>query len=168
MAQKVCKIIRYPNRSQQNGKSTETFLSYGAEQVVNVENEQFIIYYGRHRYPVGFTIELIDFQAPRYPGTNRPARFQSLVNLIDQEKNLKEERLVYMNNPLAYNNFLVYQSSYIEGEQGRPDISIFSVARAPGTGTIYFGSIVLCIGMILMFGTTQYSSINYRRYSIKK
>jgi len=55
-----------------------------------------------------------------------------------------------MNNPLYYNNFVVYQSSYIEGKNGSSDISIFSVARAPGTPIIYFGSIVMVLGMIII------------------
>lgn len=150
-------------RVEKQGKSVDSFVSYNAQQVVTVGNEQLIVEYGQRRYPVGFTLQLIDFRAPRYPGTNRPARFESEVKLIDPKQGVERESLVYMNNPLAYNNFLVYQASYIEGRNGEPDISIFSVAKAPGTPIIYLGTIISTIGMILMFASKKYSSLYYYR-----
>ncbi len=143
-------------RLEYNGKSVRRNVSFNNPTTLAVGGEACVINFGRERYPLGFNLELIDFRAPRYPGTNRPAKFESLVKLKDPEQNLEEETLIYMNNPLGHNNFLVYQSSYIEGDENRPDISIFSVARAPGTPIIYFGSIVMILGMIIIFASSRY------------
>ncbi|MBN2327455.1 MAG: cytochrome c biogenesis protein ResB [Candidatus Omnitrophica bacterium] len=146
-------------RVEYNGKSVERYVSYNRPSSFSVGGEAVAVELGQKKYPLGFAVQLIDFQAPRYPGTNRPARFQSVVKLIDPEQQVEEERLVYMNNPLAYNRFLVYQSGYEEGRNGAPDVSIFSVAWAPGTSTIYVGSIILCMGMVLIYVTRRTPSI---------
>ncbi len=138
-------------RLENNGESDRGYVRFNSSSRLKAGGEECIVEFGNKRFPLGFKIELIDFDAPVYPGTNRPARFESEVFLIDPEKNLKEKRKIFMNNPLGYNNFLVYQSSYEKGRGGQPDVSIFSVARAPGTSTIYVGSIVLVSGMIIMF-----------------
>jgi len=138
-------------RVEHQGQSVTRYVSYDNPVTLLAGDEPCVIEFGRKRHPLGFAIHLIDFQAPRYPGTNRPAKFQSLVKLIDPQNQVEEETLIYMNNPLGYNQFLVYQSSYIEGKNGMPDTSIFSVARAPGTPIIYVGSTVLCLGMVIMF-----------------
>lgn len=150
-------------RVEHNGDSRESYVFYNNPRTLNVGGDQCIIEFGQKRYPLGFTIQLIDFQAPRYPGTNRPQRFQSKVKLIDPEENINQDQLVYMNHPLGHDDFLVYQSSYIEGKNGEPDISIFSVARAPGTPIIYVGSIVMILGMIIIFFSKKYG----RRRSVQ-
>ncbi len=149
-------------RLAHNGRETEGYASFNAPKAMMVGGVPVEVYFGSQMYPLGFEVKLLDFRAPRYPGTNRPMRFESDVMLIDQTKSLEEKHKVFMNNPLVYNNFKVYQSSYIEGQNGQPDISIFTVARAPGTSTIYVGSIILCLGMVLIFCSKTYG---YRRTS---
>ncbi|RJP18397.1 MAG: hypothetical protein C4527_29125 [Candidatus Omnitrophota bacterium] len=138
-------------RLEYKGETAEEYARFGVPVSMTVGGETCTVEFGPRKFPLGFTLQLIDFNAPNYPGTNRPARFESDVMLIDPDNNINEQRKIYMNNPLAYNHFLVYQSSYQKGRNGEPDQSIFSVARAPGTPIIYFGSIVLTIGMIIMF-----------------
>jgi cytochrome c-type biogenesis protein CcsB len=138
-------------RLEYQGESQEKHILYNRPETINIAGETIEIEFGQKRVPLGFAIQLVDFQAPRYPGTNRPSRFQSLVRMIDKSKGINEEHLIYMNNPLAYNGFLVYQSSYEEGVNDGPDTSIFSIALAPGTPMVYLGSFVLCCGMAFMF-----------------
>ena len=146
-------------RLESSGQGVDQYVPYNRPATMTIGTETVTVEFGQKQYPLGFNIKLVDFQAPRYPGTNRPARFQSLVKLIDPQKNIEEEKLVYMNNPLAYNRFLVYQSGYEEGKNGGPDTSIFSVAWAPGTSTIYIGSLVLCLGMVFMYITRRTISV---------
>jgi len=145
-------------RLENKGETAQKYVSFDSPETIAVGGEACTVEFGRERFPMGFSIQLIDFEAPRYPGTNRPASFQSKVKLIDAANRVEREQLIYMNYPLDYNEFLVYQSSYIEGQNGEPDVSIFSVARAPGTPIIYFGSIVLVLGMILTFASKKYGS----------
>ncbi|MDP8245387.1 MAG: cytochrome c biogenesis protein ResB [Candidatus Hinthialibacter antarcticus] len=149
-------------RVAHNGREAEGYASYGNPKVLMVAGAPVEVYFGSQIVPLGFSVKLLDFRAPRYPGTNRPMRFESDVMLIDESNAIEEQHLVFMNNPLVYNNFKVYQSSYIEGKNGQPDVSIFTVARAPGTSTIYAGSIIMCLGMILIFGSKNFG---YRRTS---
>ncbi|MGC9328828.1 MAG: cytochrome c biogenesis protein ResB, partial [Candidatus Hinthialibacter sp.] len=146
-------------RVEYNGESVEQYIGYNQPSSLTVGGEAVSVELGQKEYPLGFALQLIDFQAPRYPGVDRPARFQSVVKLLDPEEQVEEEKLIYMNNPLAYNRFLIYQSGYEEGQNGSPDISIFSVAWAPGTSTIYVGSIILCMGMVLTYVTRRTPSI---------
>lgn len=139
-----------------NGQEASGFVGFNSPKALMVGGVPVQINFGNQMYPLGFSVKLLDFRAPRYPGTNRPMRFESDVMLIDDSKSIEEEHRVFMNNPLVYNGFKVYQSSYIEGTNGQPDVSIFTVAHAPGTMTIYVGSIILCLGMILIFGSKKY------------
>lgn len=138
-------------RIHYKGQAAEQYVSYNQPMSISVGEETFHVEFGPKKYPLNFTIQLIDFQAPRYPGTNRPASFQSVVKVTDPVQKVEKEQLIYMNNPLSYNHFLVYQSGYEEGKGGVPDTSIFSVAWAPGTPIIYAGSLILCLGMTIMF-----------------
>jgi hypothetical protein len=149
-------------RLAHNGRETEGYVSFNSPKALLVGGTPVEVHFGNLMQSLGFSVKLIDFRAPRYPGTNRPMKFESDVMLIDEANNVEEEHRVFMNNPLVYNNFKVYQSSYIEGTNGRPDVSIFTVARAPGTSTIYVGSIIMCLGMVLIFGSKKYG---YRRTS---
>ena len=126
----------------------ENYIAYQSAKTFQLAQDNFLVEFGRKRMPLGFTLRLIDFRAPRYPGTNQPARYESDVKLIDPKNQVENEQLVHMNHPLVYNEFKVFQSSYQEGQGGQPDISIFSVSKAPGTPVIYAGSIILIVGMI--------------------
>ena len=147
-------------RLENQGETAASDVAFNSPVSVTVGGETCEVEFGQKRYPLNFTIELIQFEAPRYPGTNRPARFQSQVKLIDSAKQLERKQLISMNNPLDYNHFLVFQSSYIEGGNGQPNVSIFSVAWAPGTPIIYIGAIVLILGMVLMFVPSRFSRRN--------
>ncbi len=146
-------------RVEYNGKTADEYIRFNMPAQLAVGGETCVVELGQRKFPLGFTLLLNDFNAPNYPGTNRPARFESYVTLLDPDNQVEEQQKIYMNNPLDYNNFLVYQSSYQKGTGGRPDISIFSVARDPGLWVKYFGSIVLTLGMIVMFTLKNYSTI---------
>ncbi|MBD3268125.1 hypothetical protein GF373_15790, partial [bacterium] len=157
------KIIETPNpsadmhlnpvihvRLQSGEQSTEGYVVYNSPKTFLVGQERATVYFGQRQRPLGFTIQLLDFRAPRYPGTNRPASFESDVMLIDESQQIERKQRIFMNNPLYHNNYAVYQSSYIEGRNGQPDTSIFTVARAPGTPVIYVGSVIMILGMIFL------------------
>jgi hypothetical protein len=137
-------------RLEKGSDNIDGYASYNTPKTMTIGSEQYVVNFGRKSVPIGFTLQLLDFRAPRYPGTNRPASFESDVKVVDAANQFEHEQRIFMNNPLYYNNFVVYQSSYIEGKNGSSDISIFSVARAPGTPIIYFGSIVMVLGMIII------------------
>lgn len=93
-----------------------------------------------------YQITLNRFKMDKNPGTNDPASFESFVSLLDgRDGSPAKEHHVFMNNPLKYDDFTFYQSSYF---QVGPDKygSAFSVNYDPGRPLKYFGSFLLVFG----------------------
>lgn len=98
-----------------------------------------------------YEIGLDRFKMDTNPGTNDPASYESFVSLLDGRNNQgSSSHHVYMNNPLKYDGFTFYQSSYFEvapGEYG----SAFSVNYDPGRAIKYAGSLLIVLGCIWHF-----------------
>lgn len=95
-----------------------------------------------------YQITLSKFKMKTNPGTNTPASYESFVDLLDGRNTLPaSEHHVFMNNPLKYDDFTFYQSSYF---QVGPDMygSVFSVNYDPGRPIKYLGSFLLVFGSI--------------------
>ena len=93
-----------------------------------------------------FSVFLNNFIMKRYPGSNSPSWFESEVTLIDQQRNIKENHRIYMNNILNYRGYRFYQSSFDQDEKG----TILSVNHDLwGTIVTYTGYLLLAIGMFL-------------------
>lgn len=95
-----------------------------------------------------YQIHLDRFKMDKNPGTNNPASYESFVTLLDGRTSAPgQEHHVFMNNPLKYDGFTFYQSSYFpigQDEYG----SVFSVNFDPGRPIKYFGSLLLVLGSI--------------------
>jgi hypothetical protein len=105
--------------------------------------------------PLGFTIELVDFKRELNPGNSGNAAYSSLVKLIDTERQIDENRLISMNQPLAHSGLRLYQSSFSDAGHGN-ESSIFSVAYDPGRPLKYAGSLMICLGIATMFYMRAY------------
>lgn len=116
----------------------------GQPSVVNLGAKSIQIAYGAKTITLPFSLKLNDFILDRYPGSNSPSSFESEVTLIDNEKNIHENRRIYMNNVLEHRGYRFYQSSYDQDEKG----TILSVNH-DGLGTIvtYIGYFLLTLGM---------------------
>ncbi|MCA9414897.1 MAG: FkbM family methyltransferase, partial [Candidatus Omnitrophica bacterium] len=104
------------------------------------------------------TIRLDDFRLRTYPGGSSPMSYESDVTVAyaEENSNVQKEVLIQMNEPMDQNGFRVFQSSFIDQPKGDPRISIFSIAKDPGVPIIYTGSIVLCVGIAMMFYGRKY------------
>lgn len=98
-----------------------------------------------------FQITLKKFKMDKNPGTNSPASYESFVSLFDSRKDgASDEHHVYMNNPLKYDEFTFYQSSYFQiGPENYA--SVFSANYDPGRPLKYSGSLLLVLGSIWHF-----------------
>jgi hypothetical protein len=101
---------------------------------------------------VPFRVSLLAFSSEKYPGSNRPATFESRVRVEDPERGTSEH-LISMNRPLHYGGYTFFQSSYVEGQ---PMMSVLSVSRAPGLPVVYLGTTLLCLGVAWMFYLKPY------------
>jgi len=112
----------------------------------NLNGVKITVSYGFLPQKLPFKITLHDFILERYPGSNSPSSYTSLVTVTDSEKNTEMPYRIYMNNILKYRGYRFFQSSYDEDEQG----TILSVSNDYwGTLITYIGYFLLIFGMIL-------------------
>ncbi len=122
------------------GKGTQ-----GIEKIVDIDGQKFILSWGSKLYELPFSLELIDFQLDRYPGSNSPSSYASEVKVIDTKNNVDMPYRIFMNHVLDYGGFRFFQSSYDRDEQG----TILSVNKDPGKWPTYLGYALLFLGLIL-------------------
>ncbi len=106
----------------------------------------YYVSYGQVRLDINTEITLKDFKMDHYPGTNRPATYQSLVTRPDGV-----DHLISMNEPLKHNGFTFYQASFQPNSEGQVVASILSVNQDPGRWIKYIGSLVISIGVVILF-----------------
>ncbi|MDR1372034.1 MAG: cytochrome c biogenesis protein ResB [Dysgonamonadaceae bacterium] len=124
----------------------------GREGYIHLRNDEItnkmIIHSNKEHseYLLPFEVELVKFTLKRYPGSQSPSSFESLVRIHDSSKT--EERLISMNNVLDWKGYRFFQSSYDTDEQG----SILSVNQdIAGRNITYTGYALLIAGFVLCF-----------------
>jgi cytochrome c biogenesis protein ResB len=139
-------------------KSEPAWLMFGESKTVSFGDKEAVLVYRYRTDLVPFSLKLVDFRRTFYPSTRTPASYESDVVLHDHSSGVTIERKIYMNHPLDYKGFRIFQSSFVEVPPGEPEISVFQVAKAPGTNIMYVGSIVMVLGIIAMFYIKPFSS----------
>lgn len=100
------------------------------------------------RYYLPFSLTLKEFRHDKYPGTDIPRNFSSLVRLRDREAGEERDALIYMNNPLRYGGKTFFQASF-----GKDDtLSVLMVVRNPGWLLPYLSCLMVSAGLLLHFG----------------
>ncbi len=132
--------------------SNETMtLVWGRRSMIEAGDQLLGIAYGPSTVPVPFTIELIDFRKKDYPGSGMAMAYESDVIFTDEHGN-SHEQTIWMNNPLEYKGWKVYQSGFVGS-----DVSIFQIAKDPGLIPMYIGCTALFVGFILVYYTSSYT-----------
>jgi len=107
----------------------------------------------RKRLPLPFVLKLKDFTMERHPNTSMARSYTSLVEVVTPEAS--REVLISMNNPLRYNDFTIYQSSYAIREDGREE-STLAVVKNSGRLLPYVASGVTFAGLALQLLMTAF------------
>jgi len=135
-----------------NGSDTKEVVLHGGKgyqgetNTFMMDGVTFNITYGAKEILIPFSIELVDFQLERYPGSMSPSSYASDVRLIDKETNTNIDYKIYMNHVLNYGGFRFFQSSYDSDEKG----TILSVAHDYwGSFFTYLGYFLMSLGMLL-------------------
>lgn len=111
------------------------------------DNAVYIVSYGNRRIDMGFSIKLKNFEIDRYQGTNRAMAYKSNVEV----PNVPSYE-ISMNEPLKYRGLTIYQASFEQDPgNGEPVASVFSVNQDPGRWVKYLGSLIMVIGIIMLF-----------------
>jgi len=128
-----------------------SLILYGAEAQptpvkMGARNYYFIL---RHkRFPLPFTIRLDHFKAEFHPGTQMAKSYESLVTITTGA--LERQVRIYMNNPLRYKDYTVYQASYDTDATGRQH-STLAVVKNFARILPYIACFVVFFGLALHF-----------------
>lgn len=104
------------------------------------------------RYYKDFSLRLLEFRHERYRGTQIPKDFRSRVVVNNLRTQERHEVDIYMNNPLRYGGFTLYQSSFDpRNDELVNKVTILQVVRNPGWLTPYVACGVMTVGLLLQF-----------------
>jgi hypothetical protein len=128
-------------------------------------DEVWTIHYRAQRRVLPFEVFLRDFRIRWAPGSEnvREEAFESTVTVSAPKpapgaapeptgvRNASFDYDIYMNHTLEHEWWTLFQSSYIKGPPGSPDISVFAVQNDPGKWPFYVGSLALSLGVFGIF-----------------
>lgn len=114
------------------------------------DSAAFLVSYQNRRIQLDFPVQLEKFEIQHYQGTRKAKSYASLV--LAGEGSAQERHLISMNEPMKYNGYTFYQSSFQQDERtGEPNASIFSVNKDPGRWIKYLGSLIMSVGIVWLF-----------------
>jgi ResB-like family len=100
------------------------------------------------RYYKPYSVTLQKFTHEKYPGTEIPKNFASTVTLLDPERSVNRNVLIYMNHPLRYRGETYYQAGFERDDR----TTILQVVRNPSFIAPYVACIVVAAGLLVQFG----------------
>src|SRR3954454_320015 len=120
----------------------------GAPQTFSTAGRTWQLAMRPARYYKPYSVTLQKFTHEKYPGTEIPKNFASRITLIDQDKAVNRNVLVYMNHTLRYRGDTYYQAGFERDDR----TSILQVVRNPSFLAPYIACIVVAAGLLVQFG----------------
>ncbi len=143
--------VRFRILNSRNEMTTEHTVRYGEDYELNAGDQNYRIQFGPKLLHLPFSIELKDFRKIDYPGTSRAMSYESDVIVTDPaHAPVTFEKTIKMNHILIHQGWKFYQADFEILPDGR-EISRLQVGYDPGTSIIYFGCILMVLGIITMF-----------------
>lgn len=131
------------------------------EQSFTYEGTPYTIELRSRRSYLPFSLTLKDFSHDKYPGTEIPRNYSSLVRLVDDRNNQNRDVLIYMNHPLRYDGLTFYQSSFIGATT-----TILRVVQNPSWTLPYISCSLVSIGLLVQFGIHLFGFFRRRAAAI--
>lgn len=142
------------------GKGTAIF-----SDQIRVGGLDFSLSYGSKIYELPFSIQLNDFIAEKYPGTEKGySSFMSRITVNDERP---FDYDIYMNHVLDHRGYRFFQASFDPDEKG----TVLSVNHDQwGTWITYIGYFLLYIGLlgIMFYGKTRFKELAKTLDKLKK
>jgi hypothetical protein len=129
------------------GGTASAWVPWGESVSADLAEGAAWVAFGEREAPLGFRITLLDFRAGTYPGSRRPASYESRVR-VDEPDGSRSEHLISMNHPLHHRGYIFFQASFVEGQRM---MSVLSVSRSPGLPLVYLGTALVSLGVAWMF-----------------
>ncbi len=138
----------------------------GEPQVFKLGKLDFTLVYGSKVYELPFQIQLNDFVAEKYPGTEKSySGFESKVTVVNGAE--KFDARIFMNNILDYKGFRFFQANFDPDEKG----TVLSVNHDFwGTNITYLGYFLLYFGLmaILFSKNSRFGDLKRKLEDVKK
>ena len=135
-----------------SGTSLGTWLvseALGAPQTFSCDGRNWMIALRPMRYYKPYSVTLQKFTHERYAGTEIPKNFSSRVTLIDPERIVNRDVLIYMNHPLRYRGETFYQAGFEKDGQA----TILQVVHNPSFMAPYVACVIVAAGLLVQFGS---------------
>jgi ResB-like family len=120
----------------------------GAPQTFSCAGRSWQLALRPARYYKPYSVTLQKFTHERYAGTDVPKNFSSRVTLIDPERAVNRDVLIYMNHPLRYRGETFYQAGFEKDDK----TTILQVVHNPSFVAPYIACIVVAAGLLVQFG----------------
>jgi len=120
----------------------------GAPQTFSFDGRNWMIALRPMRYYKPYSVSLQKFTHERYAGTEIPKNFSSRVTLIDPERTVNRDVLIYMNHPLRYRGETFYQAGFEKDDQA----TILQVVHNPSFIAPYAACVIVAAGLLVQFG----------------
>ena len=121
----------------------------GMPMPVKTSEGTLAVSYGYESLPLGFSLQLKKFTRGMNPGGMGDARFASSVRVLDEVRHIDQVHEISMNEPLVHGRYTFYQSGILPSGTG----TVLTAACDPGLAAKYIGSIMTCVGTLIMFVT---------------
>ncbi len=134
-----------------DGGSLGTWLvsdALGAPQTFSCGGRTWMLAMRTARYYKPYSVTLQKFTHEKYAGTEIPKNFASKVTLIDPERNVNRDVLIYMNHPLRYRGETFYQAGFQQDDRA----TILQVVHNPSFLAPYVACIIVAAGLLWQFG----------------
>ena len=132
-------------------------------KAVEVDGKRYEMQLRHRRYYKPYRLHLIDFRFDRYPGTNVPKNYSSLVRLEHPAQNENREVKIWMNNPLRYGGETYFQSSFDDRTE---TTTVLQVVKNPGWLLPYIACVIGGIGLLVHFGIMLLAFIRRRNAAL--
>jgi len=114
------------------------------------------------RYYKPYSVTLQKFTHDKYVGTEIPKDFSSKVTLIDPERSVNRDVLIYMNHPLRYRGETFYQAGFQKDDSA----TILQVVHNPSFIAPYLACVIVAAGLLVQFGFHLVGFSRQRRRAI--
>jgi ABC-type transport system involved in cytochrome c biogenesis permease subunit len=104
-----------------------------------------------------FTVTLERFAMDTYPGTAKPSGYASFVMVEDKLSGYSFKSKIWMNHPLKYRGFPLFQSSY--RREGDRQATVLTASKDPGQAIVFAGYVALMAGLALALAKAARASM---------
>src|SRR5204862_1121204 len=134
-----------------DGGSLGTWLvsdALGAPQTFSCGARTWMLTLRPSRYYKPYSVTLQKFTHAQYAGPEIPKDFSSNVTLIDPDRSVNRDVLIYMNHPLCYRGETFYQAGFQPDDRA----TILQVVHNPSFLAPYIACVIVAAGLLVQFG----------------